>query len=100
MHFDHRTHAHALGKVTEAHIDQLLRVQVSMPVSSASNRSREGLASGIDSLPDVPEVDSAGDLLNQNRRKSLLSEPLMSAKEVNLSHGDILTLNSHVNRDS
>ena len=26
VHFDHRTHAHTLGQVAEAHIDKLLRV--------------------------------------------------------------------------
>lgn len=71
-----------------------------MPVSSASNRSRESLSSGVDSLPDVLKVNSASHFLDQNRGKSHLSESLMSAEEVDLSHGHIFALDSNIYRNS
>lgn len=71
-----------------------------MPVSSASNRSRESLSSSVDSLPDVSKVNSASHFLDQNRGKSHLSESLMSTEEVDLSHGHIFALDSHIYRNS
>jgi hypothetical protein len=64
MVLDHGGHTHALGKVTESNINQLLGVQVSVPVGSASDGGRKGLSGGVDGLPDVLEVHSASNFLN------------------------------------
>lgn len=94
---NHATHAHLFGKVTEANINELLGVQVSVPVLSASDGSRESLSSCVDGLPDVSKVNSTSDFLNQDRGKSKLSETLVCAQEVDFSHLDGLTLDGHIN---
>jgi len=71
-----------------------------VPVSSASNRSRESLSSGVNCLPDVSKVNSASHFLDQNRGESHLSESLVSAEEVDLSHGHIFALDRHIYRNS
>jgi len=90
----------ALGKVTESNVDELLGVQVSVPVGGAANGSGKSLSSSVDSLPDVLEVDSAGDFLNQDGSDSEGSQLLVGTEEVDLSHEDGLALDSHVNGDS
>ena len=48
----------------KSHIDQLLRVQVTMPVLSGAPRSRQGGTRGVDRLPLVAQVDTPCDLFD------------------------------------
>ena len=51
----------------EAALDELLGVQRPVEVPAAGHRLGQHHPRGVHSLPDVGQVDSAGDLLDQHR---------------------------------
>ena len=61
-----------------------------MVVAGRADGGGEELAGGVDCLPDLPTVDSPGDLLDEGGRQLLVSQFLVDAKEVDLSRLDLL----------
>ena len=71
-----------------------------MPISALSDGSRQNYARGIHGLPLVRQIHSPGDLLNQHRGQTLVSQSLVHAKEVDLSHMNYCTVNTEMGRDT
>ena len=53
--------------VGKANVNCLLGVQVSVPVSRSSKGCGKGGTSRVDGLPDVGQVNAAGNLLDEDR---------------------------------
>ena len=71
-----------------------------MIVSSSGNRGWNDHSSSVDSLPDIASVDSSSNFFDQNWGESLRSKGFMDTQEVNLCHGDFLSINAHVHWDA
>ena len=63
----------------ESDIDQLLDVDVSVPVLSSGEGSGKSCSTRVNSLPLVSQIDSSSDFLDQKRGKTLGSELFVDA---------------------
>lgn len=79
----------------EFHIDELLRVQVSMPVLCGGPRRGERSARSVDGLPLVAQIDTSSHFTDQGRSETLITEFLVHTEEVNLSHLDRTAIDDH-----
>ena len=96
MHLDKACHRHLSWQRCEAHFDKLLRVEITMPVQGSRERSWDGGAGGIDSLPHVADIDTTCNFLDQHRCQALSTKFLVDAQEVDLSSLDCLTIQVHL----
>lgn len=96
MHLDKACHRHLSWQRCEADLDELLRVEVTMPVQGSRERSWDGGAGGIDSLPHVTDIDTTCNFLDQHRCQALSTKFLVDAQEVDLSSLDCLTIQVHL----
>jgi hypothetical protein len=71
-----------------------------MIVSSSGNRSWDDNTGSVDSLPNIASVDSPSHLFDQNWSESLSSKGFMDTEEIDLCHGDFLSVNTHVHWNS
>ena len=83
------------GLESEANIDELLRVQVAMPVLSCADGRGESGSGSVDSLPDVFHVHSAGQLADELGSELLITDFLVHAQKVDFCHLDSLSVNNH-----
>jgi len=89
-----------LGLEGEADIDELLRVQVSMPVlSCADGRGKSG-SRGVDGLPNVFHIHSTSQFADEKGSELLITDLFVHAQEVDLSHFDSVSIDHHSDGNS
>lgn len=57
-----------------------------MPVGRLGDRGRNDDAGGVNGLPDIVPIDTAGDFFDEDGREFLGSKGAMDAQEVDLGH--------------
>lgn len=92
-------HGHARLERREAALDQLLRIDGTVPVA----RRRDGLGQhetgSVLGLKDAGEIDAARDLENENGRESVLAELLVDAEKVDLDGAEGLVVDARLARN-
>lgn len=86
---------HALGLRAEVYLKELLGVKRSMPVCRSCNWGGDSCPCGVDSLPNVASVDTAGDFFDQDWGEALGSKVLVHTKEVDLGALNLLSVKNH-----
>ena len=71
-----------------------------MIISGRRDRSWNDDTSSVDSLPNIAPVYSSRHLLNQDWGKSFRSQRLMDAEEIDFSHGDLFSIDVHMDWNS
>lgn len=99
MHLSVLSIGRASGLKAKLGLDQLIWVQSTMPVLSRGERSWQGDAASVDGLPDVLQVNTAGDLSDKEWGEALITNLLVNAEEVDLGHQDLGPVDDHVDRD-
>ena len=95
-----RCHGYICRLESKLDIDKFLRVQVSMPVLCCCERCWQSCSTCIDGLPLVALIDTTCKLLDERRCKSLLTQSLVHAQEVDFTHLDALALTDHGDGDA
>lgn len=83
----------------ETYVQQLIRVQRSVPVCSCSNWGWDDCTSCVNGLPHVCSINSPCDLFDQSRGKSFFPKRFMNTQKVDLSHFNVFPINVHMDRD-
>lgn len=81
---------HPFPEMAEIDIDQLRRIQTPMIVASGGDRFRDRDPCCVGGLPDVLEIHSTRDFLDQDRCETLGTNPFVDAEEIDLHHPDRL----------
>ena len=75
-----------LAESWESDFDEFLWVETPMIIAGLNDWGGNYNSGSINCLPHVPNIDSPGDFFYKDGRKSVLSEFLVDAEEVDFSH--------------
>ena len=59
--------------VAKTNINELLRIQATMPIGGAGERCRNRRSRSVDGLPDIAPIDAASDFFDEHRGETLRS---------------------------
>jgi len=86
---------HTRCQSREAHLDELLGVERTVPVAALGYRLREHDARRVCGLKEAAAIDTTSDLLDEHGRKPFGAQLLMDAEEVDLDQRAAFKLSDH-----
>ena len=100
LQFKVASHVRVGRHLRKADINKLLGVETSMPVGGISNGGRDSHSGSVNGLPNVAQIDTTRNFLDENGCESLSTKVFVNAQEIDFSFHDFLAVNAHMNWNS